>query len=378
MPCGKYACNACGNQPPERVSCPGKAKPGKSGGKGNGAGHGIKADAAVAGKGKGGRGGKWAMQSESLAAKQVKEMAEARKQEAAKFRQQIAEERKAREAAEAMVEAAKAGGFAADKAGNPAVAGSGTKGGSKDSLQADLKELRERISKFRDMDEQLREYIVGGYEASLAELEGKKDALLALQRGGLPLKAQLAKSQSFVDSNVKRLEADRRKDEQLAAQLAEITEKVAEQAAVTAATVARPDSSKAELADISAKVAAENGKPATGAQLLPSVAATGAEVALLLDALKLVPANATSALGATHDDVVARMQAFIAKMEAQALAPDVLQQQIVDMQKREAENVEALKKIEEQMDQDGDSDAESEAPSQAGGEEARKKKRRER
>ena len=109
-------------------------------------------------------------------------------------------------------------------------------------------------------------------------------------------------------------------------------------------------------------------------KVLPSVAATGAEVALLLDALKMVPATAPSAPGASHDDVVARMQAFIAKMEAQASASDGLQQQLLDMQKRESENVEALQMVQEQMDQDGDSDAESEAPSLAG-EEARKKKR---
>ena len=78
---------------------------------------------------------------------------------------------------------------------------------------------------------------------------------------------------------------------------------------------------KAELAAISAKVAAENGEQrALSAAVLPH------EVSLVRDLLLLVPSidlqQACVAHGIASDDVVARTNALIAKIEAQAVVAD--------------------------------------------------------
>ena len=71
--------------------------------------------------------------------------------------------------------------------------------GAEPELQAELKAARTEISALRELDETLHGLIQGGYEAALAAAEAKRDTILARQRGGLPLKAQLSKAQAFVE-----------------------------------------------------------------------------------------------------------------------------------------------------------------------------------
>jgi hypothetical protein len=130
--------------------------------------------------------------------------------------------------------------------------------GADSATQADLKAARAEISALRLLDERLHGLIQGGYGAALAAAEAKREALLARQRGGLPVKAQLAKAQTFVESTARRLEAEQKKGEGLALQQAELAEKAKEQTAATAAAASKLASAKAELAAISAKLSAEN------------------------------------------------------------------------------------------------------------------------
>ena len=63
---------------------------------------------------------------------------------------------------------------------------------------ADLKDARDRIAALRELDVKLHGIIEGGYAAALAAAEAKRDACLARQRGGLPLKTQLSKAHAYV------------------------------------------------------------------------------------------------------------------------------------------------------------------------------------
>jgi len=95
---------------------------------------------------------------------------------------------------------------------------------------------------------------------------------------------------------------------QLAAQQAELAEKVAEQSAARAAMVVKLSSVKARLATISAKVSAENGKPDCGDSLLPqSLAASLASGDLASAASMLTAALASGdrGLAAALDQVMA-------------------------------------------------------------------------
>ena len=138
-----------------------------------------------------------------------------------------------------------------------------------DPALADLKAVREEIGALRALDSKLHGHIHGGYEATLAAAEAKRDNLLATRRGGLPLKEQLARSQAFVEASTRRLEAEHGKAESLAAQQAELVTKVAAQDAAVSAATAKLALAKAELATISAKLSAENGQPASSESPCP-------------------------------------------------------------------------------------------------------------
>ena len=356
VPHGEFYCGSCGNQPPERVSCPDKAKAGKSGGKGT---------QPKAAKGKGGTGAKGTPQAESFAAKQVKEAAEAHRK-AAKVTQQLAEERKLRAALEVQL-AAKAGGSAVDQAARPSAG---------ETLQADLEESQGLFNWLRNLPPQFHGTIGGGYAETLAAAEAKRDAIKASQRVALPLKDQLARAQNFVEMCDRQGDAARKKEDKLAEQLAELQAKVAEAAAATAAAAAKTEAGRAELAVIAAKVAAENGKQVEGSDVPPSpgTLATGEEAELIRNLLLLVPANTVSAnFGPKAEDIGVQAMAVVKKLAAQA-SSGALQQQIAEMQQLDAERSEALRKLQDQMD-DGDSDLESEAPSQACWEEVKKRRR---
>ena len=105
----------------------------------------------------------------------------------------------------------------------------------------------------------LRGLIKGGYEAALAVAKATRDDIFVRQRGSLPLKAQLDKANTLVEPTEKCLEAENKKGQKLAAQQAELREKIAEQRATTAAVEAKLALAKTELAAISAKVSAEYG-----------------------------------------------------------------------------------------------------------------------
>ncbi len=128
-------------------------------------------------------------------------------------------------------------------------------------LQAELKAARTEISFLRSMDATHHGLIRDGFGAALAAAEAKRDSILARQRGGLPVKAQLAKAQAHVESTAKRLEAEQKKSQQLAAEQTALAERLAQQTAATAAAATKLSAAKAELAAISAKVSAENGAP---------------------------------------------------------------------------------------------------------------------
>jgi len=151
--------------------------------------------------------------------------------------------------------------------------------GAEPVLQAELKAARTEISALRELDETLHGLIQGGYEAALAAAEAKRDTILARQRGGLPLKAQLSKAQAFVEFTSKRLEAEQKKADKLADQQAELAEKIEQQKGATAQMVAKLTSAKAELAAISAKVSAENGLPDAADEPLQSSGVTQQAVA---------------------------------------------------------------------------------------------------
>ena len=72
----------------------------------------------------------------------------------------------------------------------------------------------------------LRGLIQGGYEAALAVAKATRDDIFVRQRGSLPLKAQLDKANTFVEPTEKCLEAENKKGQKLAAQQAELREKL--------------------------------------------------------------------------------------------------------------------------------------------------------
>ena len=133
--------------------------------------------------------------------------------------------------------------------------------GADDPNNDDLKAAREEIAALRALDSKLHGLIQGGYAAALAAAEAKRDACLARQRGGLPLKTQLSKAQAYVESCTKRHEAEKVKAAKIAAQQAELAQKALEQEKSISAAETKMAAAKAELAAITSKLVEETGKP---------------------------------------------------------------------------------------------------------------------
>jgi len=330
--------------------------------------------------GKGGKGGKGPAQGATFAEKQVKEAKaelEASRKGNNKLRQQAAEDRKARQAAEAKVADAGKGKEPAADDGEK-VEGPGADAGGAASR---IKALREKLKAAQAVALEARPYVDGGHGGHaelVAALEKEIEDACSAQREAKPLDARKASADAHLRKMGKLREQAAEKLRKTREQSDALLKKLAEDEAESASVEKRFVAAQQEVASIAEKVAADLRGSPSSAQLLSADAATADEAKLIRDLLKLLSEDkvreASAASGTSGEDALARTKVLPTKLEAQA-APDVLQKQILDMQKRDAERLEALKKLGENMEQDGDSDAESEAPSQAGGEEARKKKR---
>ena len=152
-------------------------------------------------------------------------------------------------------------------------------GGMDDDTEGELgvavSRARERLKKAKDMPEEVRDLVAGGYEACLARLQGELVAAQAARRAANPLKRQLESAEAHQARMAKKSAEAQATLRARQAERAELDRQLAlQQQAVTAAEAAAAQAT-AEVAALAAQYAAERSGPATAAAAVPAEAPPG-------------------------------------------------------------------------------------------------------
>ena len=301
VPVGRFACDACGHQPPAHISCPSDGRHGDKG-----SGKGSKGNSAAS-KGQRANGG---TQPDNANAKRNAKDSFAT--ENASLRLQLKELRaKAAETAKAIADAVKSA--AAAPAPDQESAVDTDMGPESPDLAAEVASARERIVKFKAIPADLHHVITGGYDGQLAALEKALEKAVEAKRSANPVKKQLEDAEAWQERASRRTEAAKKNIAAKEAEMAEFTRQLAEQ--------------REELAALEATTAAANEKVA----LLAALFAT--------ERSAKPPAQATStAQGAGAPAVVsAPATSWVSVEEAEKLWRDREATVIADREARHSE-----------------------------------------
>ena len=223
VPRGKAWCDACGNQPPPHVSA-------------------IRVHGAAGGS------------VQDSAAKPAGDADQRVKQSEKKLR---ATEEKLK-AVQKELEAAKAKPETATPGGPPPAAGPAG-GGAADTSELDAAVLRARdkLKKLKDLPEEVREFVAGGFAECVAKLQGELDAAYAARRAANPLKKQLESAEAHKSRMEKKLADARAALLAREEELAEIQKRIQVQQAAVREAEASAAKASTEVAALVAQYASE-------------------------------------------------------------------------------------------------------------------------
>ena len=177
-------------------------------------------------------------------------------QEIKQLKAQLSEARKPDCAQAASAQSA--GGGTMDVDGEDEPAGS--------ALTAAVDRARDKLSKLKELPDELRGLVEGGFEACCNKVQRELADAQAARRAANPLKKRVAGAEAYKARMEKKLADEKATLQRLEAQLADITKQLDVQKAAVQDADAASTKSATELASMAAQLASEHAMPASAGQ----------------------------------------------------------------------------------------------------------------
>ena len=142
------------------------------------------------------------------------------------------------------------------------------------ALTAAVDRAREKLARLKEIPEDLRDLVAGGFEACCNRLQGELADAQTARRAANPLKKQVAGAEAYKARMEKKVSDEKTALQQCEAQLADIQTKVHSQKAAVQQAEAAATKAASELASLAAQLASEHAVPAPNQ---PAVVETSAQ-----------------------------------------------------------------------------------------------------